>query len=242
MMKRVKPPVFWGVFYGLLVLALAGCNLPRAGATPTQPQDAILTVAAQTLEVELTRLAAQPTTPPPPTPELVTVTPNVSPTPAASATPTPIPCNRAEFVADVNYPDNAEVLPGAAFTKVWRLKNTGSCTWTSGYVLLFESGDAMGVPATTQLTPGTVPPGAMVDVSANFVAPTAPGTYRANFRLRSPDNVVFGIGPTGMSQFWVQIKVPTPTATPTVTPTVTPTSTTGFILLTPILTITFPTP
>lgn len=226
----------------LLILALAGCNLPRAGGTPTQAQDAVFTAAAQTLAVELTRLAAQPTTPPPPTAELVTVTPNFSPTPAPSATPTPIPCNRAEFVADVNYPDNTEVLPNTTFTKTWRLKNTGSCTWTSGYVLLFESGDAMGVPPTTQVTPGTVPPGALVDVSANFKAPAVPGTYRANFRLRSPENVVFGIGAAGTSQFWVQIKVPAPTSTPTVTPTVTPTPTTGFILLTPIIIITLPSP
>ncbi len=226
----------------LLILALAGCNLPRAGGTPTQAQDAVFTAAAQTLEVELTRLAALPTTPPPPTQELVTITPNFSPPPEPSATATPIPCNRAEFVADVNFPDNAEVLPNTNFTKTWRLKNTGSCTWTSGYVLLFESGDAMGVTPTTQLTPGTVPPGATVDVSANFKAPAAPGTYRANFRLRSPENVVFGIGPTGMSQFWVQIKVPAPTATPTLTPTLTPTPTLGLIVITPIIIITLPSP
>jgi hypothetical protein len=101
------------------------------------------------------------------------------------------------------------------------------------------------VPAATQLTPGTVPPGASVDVSANFKAPAAPGTYRANFRLRSPENVVFGIGANGMGQFWVQIKVPaptaTPTATPTVTPTVTPTPTLGIIIL-PTLIIIIPTP
>ncbi|MEJ5224480.1 MAG: hypothetical protein WHV44_08495, partial [Anaerolineales bacterium] len=76
----------------------------------------------------------------------------------------------------------------------------------------------------------------------NFKAPAAPGTYRANFRLRSPENVVFGIGPTGMSQFWVQIKVPAPTATPTLTPTLTPTPTLGLIIITPIIIITLPSP
>ncbi len=239
-MKKSLTRIALGALAVLLILALAGCNLPRAGGTPTQAQDAIFTAAAQTLEVELTRLAAQPTTPVPPTEALVTVTPNFTNTPAPTATVTPVPCNRAEFVSDVNYPDNTEVLANANFTKTWRLKNTGSCTWTSGYVLLFESGDPMGVSATTQLTPGTVPPGATVDVSANFKAPANPGTYRANFRLRSPENVVFGIGANGMSQFWVQIKVPAPTATPTVTPT--PTATPGFILPTHIIVITLPSP
>lgn len=226
--NRLTHTTLWALTV-LLALALAGCNLPRADGTPTQAQDAVFTAAAQTLEVELTRLAAQPTTPVPPTQALVTVTPNVTSTPAPTFTVTPIPCNRAEFVSDVNYPDNVEILPNTTFTKTWRLRNTGSCTWTSGYVLLFESGDPMGVPATTQLTPGTVPPGAMVDVSSNFKAPSTPGTYRANFRLRSPENVVFGLGANGMGQFWVQIRVPAPTVTPTptltVTPTLTPTAT-----------------
>jgi len=52
-----------------------------------------------------------------------------------------------------------------------------------------------------------------------------PGTYQGDFRLRSPDNVVFGIGATGQDTFWVKIVVPQPTATATATATVTPTPT-----------------
>jgi len=230
MKRRLMRLTLVGVIV-LIIFALVGCNMPRAGATPTQAQDVVFTAAAQTLEVELTRLGAAPTTPAPGTDGLATATPQPSATLAASATTTPLPCNQATFVSDVNYPDNTDVLPGASFQKTWRLKNTGTCTWTSGYQVIFESGDSMGVAATTALTPGTVPPNSTVDVTVSFTAPTTPGTYRANFRLRSPENVVFGIGADGMSQFWVQVKVPPPTAT------VTPTATLGLIIVLPTATL-----
>jgi hypothetical protein len=60
-----------------------------------------------------------------------------------------------------------------------------------------------------------------------------PGTYRGNWKLRDDSNVLFGIGPTGSSPFWVQIVVvqsatqtssaPSATPAPTNTPTMIPT-------------------
>ena len=37
----------------------------------------------------------------------------------------------AQFVADVTVPDGARYDPNAAFTKTWRLRNIGTCTWTT---------------------------------------------------------------------------------------------------------------
>ena len=108
------------------------------------------------------------------------------------------------FVKDVNIPDDTEYDGGEDFTKTWRLKNTGSCTWTSGYSLVFDSGDAMGAPASTQLTTGTVAPGQEIDVSIDLTAPDDPGTYKGNFKLRNPGGVIFGWGEESKS-FWVQI-------------------------------------
>ena len=34
-------------------------------------------------------------------------------------------------------PDNTEIAAGTTFVKTWRLKNNGSCTWTSGYSRVF---------------------------------------------------------------------------------------------------------
>ncbi|NIP41529.1 MAG: hypothetical protein GWN00_05010, partial [Aliifodinibius sp.] len=36
------------------------------------------------------------------------------------------------------------LTPRTAFTKVWRLQNVGTCTWTADYDMVFISGDRMG--------------------------------------------------------------------------------------------------
>jgi hypothetical protein len=115
-------------------------------------------------------------------------------------------CNRASFVQDVTVPDNTAFDPNENFTKTWRLKNVGSCTWTSGYSLVFDSGDLMGGPASQQLTNGTVGPNQTIDVSVDLKAPANAGTYKGNWRLREPGGTLFALS-TG--PFWVQIKVQT---------------------------------
>jgi hypothetical protein len=64
----------------------------------------------------------------------------------------------------------------------------------------------MGAPSETTLTGGTVPPGATVDISVQMKAPTSEGTYRGYFRLKSSDNLIFGINSSGNDAFWVEIK------------------------------------
>jgi hypothetical protein len=115
-------------------------------------------------------------------------------------------CNLAAFEADVNYADNSVVAAGNNFDKKWRLRNNGTCTWTSGYKVVFVSGDAMSGAGSVQLTNGTVPPGNSVTVSVNLTAPAAPGTYRGNYKLQASDGNMFGIDPAG-SVFYVQIVV-----------------------------------
>ena len=202
----------------LSAILLGACNLPSKG----NADDAAATSIAATAEAVFTHAAetAAATTLPTATTEvLATFTPvnTLVPTiPPITATNTPIPCNRGSFVKDVTYPDGTEVNPGTAFTKTWRIKNNGSCTWTSSYVLLFDSGDQMGAPETGPITAGTVAPGETVDISVNLVAPADPKSYQGNFKLRSPDNIVFGINADGQGPFWVKIVVPAPTATPEV--------------------------
>ena len=69
-------------------------------------------------------------------------------------------CDSAQFVADVTVPDGTLFVPGAAFTKTWRLKNIGSCTWSTAYAIVFYSGTKMGAPSVVNL-PTSVAPGAM---------------------------------------------------------------------------------
>ncbi|MGB7538966.1 MAG: NBR1-Ig-like domain-containing protein [Anaerolineales bacterium] len=147
-----------------------------------------------------------------------TVTPSRTNTPTRTLTPTltlaPPPCNWAQFIADVTYPDDSEMGILDHFTKTWRLKNIGSCAWTSGYSLVFVSGDQMGAPASQPLTSGTVAPGATIDISVELVTPAEPGTYQAFFKLRASDSAIFGIGPDADGAFWVRVLVPPPAAVP----------------------------
>ena len=203
----------------ILLTVLVGCNYPiKKLETPTEPPvgDAIGTAVAQTAVIRLAEFttSVQPTVQPTAMESTPTATnlPTDTPIPTSSTTPTPtatqIPCNRASFVEDITYPDNSEVPAGTNFTKTWRLKNNGSCTWTSGYSVIFDHGDRMNAPDWLQLTSGTVPPGGKLDFSMDLKAPGTPSTYQAFFKLRAPDNNVFGINADGQGTFWAKIVVP----------------------------------
>jgi hypothetical protein len=205
----------------LLGALLAACNMPRRGATPTvSGADLIETAAAQTVAARFTEISRPPATGAggTPAPGFTFVPPTALP----SATPRPpgvtslppsataLPCDQAAFVKDVTIPDNSEVTAGSTFTKTWRLQNAGSCTWTSGYSLVFVNGARMEAASPAQLTGGTVAPGQNVDVSVAMKAPADGGTYRGDWKLRNPSNALFGLGPSAQP-FYVQIKVPVKT-------------------------------
>ncbi len=224
---------------GLLAVVLA-CNLSPATSATLSPSD-IETLSAQTLvAIQWQTLSAEGTLPSPGgTTEVAsvgpagttaaTLLPSVTPTvfaPSVTSTPTvsptPVPCNAARFISDVTIPDNWTTTPSDHFTKTWRLENAGSCTWTSGYSLVFDHGDQMGAPASQTLTSGTVAPGGTIDVSVDLVSPAAAGTYQGFFKLRASDSSIFGIGTDANTAFWVKIKVsvivlPPPAIAPTTT-------------------------
>ena len=224
----------------LALAGLAGCNLPRDSQNRTATLN--VTEAYQTVEARLTEavgltppvtLEPQPTDsgiiPPTSTSPPTTSTPNA---PTATVEPNTT-CDQAApgNPIDVTIPDNTEMKPEQAFTKIWRLRNSGSCTWTKDYSLILFSGEAMGAPTTIPLNT-SVAPNQILEISVDMIAPQSAGTYRGNWKLRNANNVEFGIGPNGNSPFWVQIVVvPLPTASPT-PPTMTPTPT---ITATPVV-------
>jgi len=196
--------------------------MPGSDPTLTPDPGALYTVAALTLEAQMTQNGidhnpqeTQPGMQPSATsqPPAVTNTPQFTQTSqptktdAPTITPSEVPCDRLEFVDDITIEDGTEIDPGEPFEKIWRLKNAGTCTWTSGYYLVFDSGDQMGAPDSQQLTTGTVAPGQEIDVKVNLVAPDDPGEYRGNFKLRNPGGGIFGYGDQSKS-FWVEIVVP----------------------------------
>jgi hypothetical protein len=127
---------------------------------------------------------------------------------------------------DVTIPDGMEVLPGRSFTKTWRLMNSGTCSWTLDYSLVWFSGVELAQQMEIQL-PTTVNPGEVVDVSVDMTAPMEAGEAQSNWKLKDDEGTFFGIGPNGDAPFWVNVKVlqevsatPELTSTPTPTPLV----------------------
>ena len=175
-----------------------------SSSLPAVQQPPAATPRAQPTASRPTRTPrAQPTVSRPTRTPLPRVVPSV--TPIAACT------NVAKFIADVNFPDDTQVAPGESFTKVWRLRNDGTCTWTEEYKLVFVGGDSM-TNNTPLPIPGAVPPGGTVDVAVDLVAPTSAGTYRGDYQIRDPQDAHFGVGASGLTPFYVQVVVGRPAA------------------------------
>ena len=195
------------------ILVLSACNLPTRDGEGPDAGEMTLTSVAETVRADLEGEGTPvPTQGGAPTlPATVTYSPPNTQVPPTS---TVIPCNDVRFIKDVTVDDGTKFLPGESFTKVWRLKNVGSCTWNTSYGVTFDSGDSMEAPVTVYL-PGDVAPGQEVDVAVAMKAPTGAGTYRGNWKMRDQGGAKFGL------VFYVEI-VSQPLATNTPTATGTP--------------------
>ena len=148
--------------------------------------------------------------------------PTSTPTPTLTATSTPtetstlvpttmpnvafnIPCDQATFIEDLTIPDGMQISKGNVFTKIWRLENTGSCTWTPAYLVIFDHGDLLGAPASFNM-PGFVNPGQTIDISVNLTAPYDQRIYEGFWKLEDPNGNFFGVG-TSSVDFDVEIAV-----------------------------------
>jgi len=94
------------------------------------------------------------------------------------------------FVSDVTIPDNTAMNPGDQFTKTWRVRNNGSCTWEAGFKLVFLGGEAMGGSSLT--LEGAVNPGTETELSVTLTAPMEAGTYRSNWIMTDFSGIYFG--------------------------------------------------
>jgi hypothetical protein len=85
---------------------------------------------------------------------------------------------------DVTIEDDSVLQPGESFTKVWRLVNAGSCTWTRDYRAEWFYGEKMGDTLSVPLNT-TVAPGESVEIYVDMMAPKAPGTYQSRVAIPS---------------------------------------------------------
>lgn len=195
----------------VLWIAQLACNLPSNSATPDPfaTLNGLYTASAQTLAAATAGpgLSATPGLPQP------------TPTIAGSATATNQPvvqspgptskCDAAQFLADVTYPDGSIVPRGTTFVKIWRIRNVGTCTWTTSYSIVFNSGDALNGPAAVAM-PGSVSPGQYIEIPVTLTSPTKDGGYRGYWKLRNASGALFGIGALADTAFWVDIRVTGP--------------------------------
>jgi len=187
-----------------IVLLISACA-PATPIDPTPDVNAIRTSAANTVVAEFTLTAAAftPTSAPPtetPTPELPTETPTIvfatDPTQAALGTPAAL-CDNYSFdltTLDVTVPDGTPMTPGQEFVKTWKIRNTGICTWDTGYKAIFSYSSPPNQQMGAQPVPlaALVAPGEETEVSVQFKAPATPGEYTGYWQMVNSKGIPFG--------------------------------------------------
>ena len=205
----------------------------EATAAAAIDPEAIFTSAAATVAAQLTEtaLSFSPTPEPatatptkiPPTATLVNLNTTPLPTVAIGTLPTlaagaptatqvtlgttpegPI-CDEMTYGSpvDVNYPDGSTIWVGRNFEKIWRVYNTGVCSWDDGYSLVPVSSSSPRPGDTNPLdTPNPawaikkvadfVLPGEVKDIGVNLTAPLDPGEYSTCFIMQNDRGVYFG--------------------------------------------------
>jgi len=179
----------------LILLISLACTISLGSPTTTpslSQEDLLNTAVAQTIA------AGQQVIVPTATTGVVVVAPTQ--TTVSQPTNTPIPCNRPTFISET-VPDGTSYTPNTNFTKSWRWRNDGTCTWNTNYQVVYFSGDQMGGPAVKNFTQN-VAPGEYVDISVDLKSPGTAGTYKGYWKLRDDKGNYF------VNNMWVQIVVP----------------------------------
>ncbi|MFN8469194.1 MAG: SUMF1/EgtB/PvdO family nonheme iron enzyme [Caldilineaceae bacterium] len=99
--------------------------------------------------------------------------------------------NDAQFMVDISQPEKSQNIPGNIITKVWRVRNSGTCPWTTGYKLAKVGGD-LPITNKVQALPAPLEPQRSIDLSVSFTVPKAAGEYTGEWRLQSPSGAYYG--------------------------------------------------
>lgn len=224
-MKKNKLHLF-PILLILAALVLSSCNL---GAAPTpSPEEIAQQVAAtqaavatqnsvNTLVALVTQIASNPTaTPQPPCPvcQVCPACPTPIPSTAnpsantlgTAVAPTVAPvqagtqCIQYEFLGDVGIKPGTILKAGEKFTAAWKIKNIGTCSWTSSWDLVFIGGDVINNTTVIDF-PASDPiinPGDIITISGDFLAPLSKGNYYSYWMITPEDHSSrFGYGPNG---------------------------------------------
>ena len=198
--------VFW--------LAALACNSPQAQDTPdvaavvarTQTAQALAVFLTQTIPAQATSAVSQSITPAASTSQTPAFTATAAPpslTPTLSITQPPNCSNSAKFEGET-IPDDSPIAAGEPFTKTWTLRNTGTCSWTPDYALVFDSGERMAGESPAPIDQLALPNSTAI-LAVALVAPDQPGSSQGFWKLLTPGGQEFGLGKNADQPFWVQI-------------------------------------
>ncbi|MEU4422422.1 NBR1-Ig-like domain-containing protein [Actinoplanes sp. NPDC024001] len=86
----------------------------------------------------------------------------------------------SQFEGDITYPDGSLVPPNSSFTKVWRLRNTGTVVWANRFLARANeqpcaAPELVAIPQTK--------PGETVDISVTVRTPAGPATCKIFWKM-----------------------------------------------------------
>lgn len=123
-------------------------------------------------------------------------TPIESPTsPPLATLPTPVPSGCIEgltVLGESGYLDASPAGAGTVVERIWHVRNSGTCEWTTAYALVPVEGLSFGMEPSTLAAP--VAPGEVTDLRLTLTSPAEPGLHAGGWALRSPEGAMLGAG------------------------------------------------
>lgn len=138
--------------------------------------------------------------------------PTLEPTtiPTESSSPVTTECqDSAQYISDDGL-DGTAYAPNTPFTKIWTVKNTGSCTWNDSYMVSQISGTNMTQQPGYWIVPQgqTVAPDQTVNINIGMTSPIENGNYRSAWGLKNENGQFMPIkGGANGNSFYVRIRV-----------------------------------
>ena len=104
-------------------------------------------------------------------------------------------CNNSAYEGDVTIPDGTVLKGGEDFQKIWKLRNSGSCTWDEGFALVYIGGSSPNLdPINFEFTNSNdfVAGGEAINIAIDLTTPCAVGKYEGHWRMRNDAGYYFG--------------------------------------------------
>ncbi|WP_157740007.1 NBR1-Ig-like domain-containing protein [Micromonospora narathiwatensis] len=94
----------------------------------------------------------------------------------------------SRFEGDITYPDGTLVPPNTSFTKIWRIRNTGTVVWANRSLARIND-EPCQAPKTVAI-PQTMP-GEAVDIAVSVRTPGTPGSCKIYWKMADEDGRMF---------------------------------------------------